>query len=77
MSMVTDLLDYAVKEYKTEIAEVKRSQQFWHDRYTELAKEVMRAAGLPDDFAHHGLREAFEKLGYTHDVSKGEVHENQ
>jgi hypothetical protein len=38
------------------------SANFWHARWFDLAKEVMRCAGLPDDFATSGTGEAFEKI---------------
>jgi len=38
------------------------SANFWHDKFVDLAKEIMRAAGLPDDFAKHGIAEAFDIL---------------
>src|ERR1039458_2940431 len=50
------------KELITLVDSQVNSANFWHDRWLDLEKEVMRCAGLPDDFANHGTADAFEIL---------------
>lgn len=52
------------------VDEQVNSANFWHDRYIDLAKEVMRCAGLPDTFADYGLNSAFTRLGYDRTKEK-------
>lgn len=53
------------QEIVRSIDERGSSADFWHIVWRQQSEQLMRAAGLPEDFREHGIDEAFEIIEAT------------